>query len=50
VVCRTKEEEEEEEGSYVLYDFTINIDYLSKLHEQFGLYNGDLVCLLCGRK
>jgi len=37
-------------GSFVSYDFTINVDYsMFKLYEQFGLYNGDEVFLLCGR-
>lgn len=31
---------------FVSYDFTIEIDYIFKLHEQIGLYNGDGVCLL----
>jgi hypothetical protein len=31
---------------FVSYDFTIEIDYIFKLHEQTGLYNGDGVCLL----
>jgi hypothetical protein len=26
-----------------------NSDYLSKLHQQPGLYNGEAVCFLCGR-